>query len=178
MERAEMTRPVKVDHLQSWSRIFRSDQTEMVRSIWCTNWNLRNFWLNVKRPALKVVHFDRSGHFSRSDRNVPFHLTKLLSPVPLFSILLPRTITKSAVAWVRSVQPECAVPLPRGISEILNRNFYWKESSPKSSYPRCSAINTLLRDTGWKMFEILNVEIEPYGISFLRAVFLASIRRK
>ena len=29
----EMTRPVKEDHLESWSRIFRSDQTEMVRSI-------------------------------------------------------------------------------------------------------------------------------------------------
>ena len=28
-----MTRPVKVDHFQSWSRIFWSDQTEMVRSI-------------------------------------------------------------------------------------------------------------------------------------------------
>ena len=26
---------------------------------------------------IKVVHFDRSGHFGRSDRNVPFHLTKL-----------------------------------------------------------------------------------------------------
>ena len=34
-------------------------------------------------PALKVVHFDRSGRFGRSDRNVPFHLTKLLSPVRL-----------------------------------------------------------------------------------------------
>ncbi|CAH3043690.1 unnamed protein product, partial [Porites lobata] len=30
---------------------------------------------------LRVVHFDQSGHFGRSDRNVPFHLTKLLSPV-------------------------------------------------------------------------------------------------
>ena len=29
----EMARPVTVDHLQSWSRIFRSAQTEMVRSI-------------------------------------------------------------------------------------------------------------------------------------------------
>ena len=29
----EMTRPVKVDHLQSWSRIFGLDQTKMVRSI-------------------------------------------------------------------------------------------------------------------------------------------------
>ena len=41
-------------------------------------------------PALKVVHFDRSGFFGRSDWNVPFHLTKLLSPVPLFCILLTR----------------------------------------------------------------------------------------
>ena len=61
--------------------------------------------------ALKVVLFDRSGHFGRSDRNVPFHLTKLLSPVPLFCILLQRTITKRAVAWVGSVEPECTVPL-------------------------------------------------------------------
>ena len=46
----EMTRPVTVDHLQSWSRIFRSDQTEMVRSIWCTNRNFQNFGVNGKRP--------------------------------------------------------------------------------------------------------------------------------
>ena len=26
-------------------------------------------------PALMVFHFDRSGHFGQSDRNVPFHLT-------------------------------------------------------------------------------------------------------
>ena len=45
----EMTRSVKVDHLQSWSPIFRSDQTKMVRSIWCTNRNFRNFGLNGKR---------------------------------------------------------------------------------------------------------------------------------
>ena len=36
----EMTRPVKVDHLQSWSRILRSD----------TNRNFQNFWVNGKRP--------------------------------------------------------------------------------------------------------------------------------
>ena len=29
----EITRPVKVDHLKSWSRIFQSDQAEMVHSI-------------------------------------------------------------------------------------------------------------------------------------------------
>ena len=63
------------------------------------------------RLALKEIHFDRSGHFGRSDWNVPFHLTKLLSPVPPCCILLTRTITKRAVACVRSVQPECTVPL-------------------------------------------------------------------
>ena len=56
-------------------------------------------------PALKVVLFDWSGHFSWLDQSVPFHLKKLLPPVPLFCILLTRTITKCAVAWVRSVQP-------------------------------------------------------------------------
>ena len=61
------------------------------------------------RPDLKEIHFDRSGHFGRSDWNVPFHLTKLLSPVPPFCVLLTRTITKQAVAWVRSVQPECTL---------------------------------------------------------------------
>ena len=49
--------------------------------------------------------------FRRSDRNVSFNLTKLVSPAPLFCILLTRTITKRAVAWVGSVQPECTVPL-------------------------------------------------------------------
>ena len=48
----EMTRPVKVDHLQSWSWIFRSDQTEMVRSIWCTNGNFRNFGLMESARSL------------------------------------------------------------------------------------------------------------------------------
>ena len=64
--------------------------------------------------ALKVVHFDRSGHFGRSDRSVPFHLTKSLFLVPLFCILLARTITKCAVAWVGSVQPKCTVPSGTG----------------------------------------------------------------
>ena len=73
-------------------------------------------------PALKVVHFDRTGHFGRSDRNAPFPLTKSLSPVPLFCIMT-RTITKCAVAWVGSVQRICTVSLAREISEISNRNF-------------------------------------------------------
>ena len=44
-------------------------------------------------------------------KNGPFHLTKLSSPVPLFCILLTRTITKRAVARVGCMQPECTVPL-------------------------------------------------------------------
>ena len=40
----------KVDHLKSWFLIFRSYQTEMVRSICCTNRNFRNFGLNGKPP--------------------------------------------------------------------------------------------------------------------------------
>ena len=58
-------------------------------------------------PALKVVHFDRCGYLVWSDQNVPFHLTKLLSPVQLFCILLTRTITKCAGVWVGSVKLEC-----------------------------------------------------------------------
>ena len=81
---------------------------------WYIKWNkLFQFtiWPEYSRPALMVVHFDCSGHFGWSDQKVPFHLTKLLSPVPLSCILLMRTITKCMVAWVASVQPECAVPL-------------------------------------------------------------------
>ena len=47
----EITRPVKVVDLQSWSQIFRSEQTEMVRSISCTNRNYRNFGWNGKHPV-------------------------------------------------------------------------------------------------------------------------------
>ena len=50
----EMTRPVTVDHLQSWSQIFRTDQTEIVCSIWCTNRSFRNFGLNEKCPRCPV----------------------------------------------------------------------------------------------------------------------------
>ena len=58
--------------------------------------------------ALRVVHYDRSRHFGPK---YPFPFDKLLSPLPLFCILVTRTITKHAVAWVGSVQPECTVSL-------------------------------------------------------------------
>ena len=90
-------------------------QMERTNSVWSDR--------NVNSgPALKVVHFDRSSHFDLSDWNVPFRLTKFLSTVSLFCILLTRTITKRAVAWVGSVRN---VPFywGRGSSESSNRNF-------------------------------------------------------
>ena len=41
----------------NWSRIFRSDQTEMVRSISWTNRNFRNFGLNGERPLVVKMSF-------------------------------------------------------------------------------------------------------------------------
>ena len=66
----EITGPVKVDHLQSWSRTFRSDQIEMVRSIqlsiWCTSRNFRNFGLNGKRLTC-LLFWTRSSVFWEID---------------------------------------------------------------------------------------------------------------
>ena len=47
----KMTRPVKVDYLESWSRIFRSDQTEMDHFDQ-TNRNFQNFGLNGNKAPL------------------------------------------------------------------------------------------------------------------------------
>ena len=54
----------------------------------------------------------------QSNQTVLFHLTKLLFPVPLFSILFTRTITKRAVAWVGCVQPECKYRSIRSIRHV------------------------------------------------------------
>ena len=92
------------------------NQIELTTSVWSD----RNIWNQLWRWSTLTV---------RSDRNVFFQLTKLLSPVPLFCILLTWTITKRAVAWVGSVQPQCTVPLVRGVSEISYRNFCWMGSA-------------------------------------------------
>ena len=85
-------------------------------------------------PALRVVRFDQSGHFSQSDLNVPFHLTKLLFPVPLFCILFTRIITKHVVAWVRSVQPECTIPLGTRNFRNLKPEFLLNGKRPGLSW--------------------------------------------
>ena len=50
--------------------------------------------LEYLEPALKLVLFDQSGHFSQLDRNVPFLLTKIVVPNTALLFLLTRTITK------------------------------------------------------------------------------------
>ena len=62
------------------------------------------------------------------------HLTKVLSPVLLFSILLTRTITKHAMVWVSLVRSglcnwNLQFQWAHGISEISNWNFCWVESA-------------------------------------------------
>ena len=85
----------------------------------------------------------RSSHFGRSDRNVPFHLTKLFSPPPLFCVLLTSIITKSAVAWVGSVQPEYTVPLGAWNVRNFKPEFLLNGKSPgcHSDFPFNGAKN-------------------------------------
>ena len=58
----EMTRPVKEDHLQSWSRIFRTDKTEMFRTILC---------INGKRPLFCLA---RQGFIAPSESKKELNL--------------------------------------------------------------------------------------------------------
>ena len=78
------------------------------------------------------LHWDRPGHFCRSYRNVPFHLTKLLSAVPLLWVLLTSTITKRAGGLGRV----CATGMYRSIRLVKcptfhKWNFCWMESVPE-----------------------------------------------
>ena len=66
----------------------------------------------------------------RSDRNVPFHLTKLFSPGPLICVLLTSTITKLSVAFVWSVQLECTVPLDTWIFRKARKVFNMEKNWP------------------------------------------------
>ena len=107
--------------------------------------NIRKFWLEIKWN--EPFRFGPTGIFGtafeggslwpvHSFRSVqpksPFHLTKLLCPVPLFCIpLAAGTINKHAVAWNGSVKPEWTFTLywARGIFKISNQNFCWMESA-------------------------------------------------
>ena len=66
------------------------------------------------------LQWDRPGHFCRSYRNVPFHLTKLLSAVPLLWVLLTITITKRAGGLGRV----CATGMYCSIRLVKCPNFH------------------------------------------------------
>ena len=113
--------------------------------------NFKKFWLEIKwngpfRLGPSGI-FCPSGHFSRSDGNVPFLLITLLSPIPLFYIPSTSTITKRAVAWVGF----CATGMYRSIglvefSEISNRNFcYGKAPINSYSYSTLTCLSGLHR---------------------------------
>ena len=86
-------------------------------------------------PALKVAHFDRSGHFGRSDRNVPLHSTKLLSPLPSTALLYPAYKNNNQTRGAgRLGSGLCNRKVPfhweRGISEISNRKIFVERKAP------------------------------------------------
>ena len=83
--------------------LLEMERTSSVRSDW-------NIWEHLWRWSTSVGPTELSLSI----------LTKLFSLVPLFCILLTRTITRRAVAWVGSVQTECTVPL--GTSALVE----WK----------------------------------------------------
>ena len=95
---------------------------ERTISVW-SDWNIQDW------SALKVVHFDWSGHFGRSDWNVPLHLTKLLSPVLLYCNLHTRTITRCGLDWV------CAAGMYRSNSQNFKLEFLLNVWFQKISIP-------------------------------------------
>ena len=82
-----------------------------------------------------MVLFDKFSHFSRLDQNVPSHLRKLLSPVPLFCILLARTILPN-VQWLSWVKYFNRNVLFHWAREISNRNFAEWKVPLNSALPR------------------------------------------
>ena len=93
----------------------------------------RIFWLEIKwngpfrfgPTAIFGTRFEggplcRSAHFGRSDRNLPFHLTKLLTPVPLFCILLMRTIDLFSLLVLFSKYRSCVNTLENCFFQILS----------------------------------------------------------
>ena len=97
----------------------------LIPSIWRKPVSCRRLTLPAGLAHALIVRALAMGALYRygSDRNVPFHFTKLFSPRPLICIMLTSTITKLAVALVWSVQLECTFHWPNGFSQISNKNF-------------------------------------------------------
>ena len=101
----KMTRPVKVDHLQSWSQIFRSDQTEMDHSIWSTNQNFQNFGLNGNKAPLdsslrRILRFTPRLHTAYISNYFQLFLLKFCHTVDQFNKWTsPKTVENKKSLW-------------------------------------------------------------------------------
>ena len=88
----------------------------------------------------------RFANFGQSDRNVPFHLTKLMCPVPLFCFLLTRTRIKRAVAWVWTLHPECTVPMSTWNFRNFKPEYFveWKAPIVYNNLKMCLSSITII----------------------------------
>ena len=127
----EITGPVKVQHLQSWSRIFWSDQTEMVCSIWCTNQNFRNlnwresalfFLLQMKiGPPFYGSSKPRESLAACSAKGVPsfpsYFKTVSIGPTPGIEPATSRSAVKRSTDWANVAAVNCTS------SALLGRTY-------------------------------------------------------
>ena len=69
----------------------------------------------------------------------------LMCPEPLFCSLLTRTITKRAVAWVGSLQPECTVPMSTWNFRNFKPEYFveWKASVVYNNLIMCLSSITI-----------------------------------
>ena len=133
--RAERGRETPIPALTRVSRVSRGafHLTQNSGSFgWYTKWNGP---FRFGPTGISGTSFEGGPRWSvwsfRSTEMSLFNLTKLLSPVPLFCILLTRTITKRAVAWDGSLQPECTVPLGTWNFRNFKPEFLFNEKRPR-----------------------------------------------
>ena len=85
-------------------------------------WNGMNRFSVVDLTGMFTLeYFHWSGHFSRLDQNVPYHLTKFLFPVPFFCILLTSTITE-CMLFKSTVEPQLS-----GLFDYLDLFPSWSQ---------------------------------------------------
>ena len=144
----EMTRPVTVDHLQSWSRIFRSDQTEMIRSISRyrdTVANTRVFGLLTFYCVLTLINCFLLIYFCRVDHTTwcdgldcPIQHYKALS------VLLNEEVSGQVVSARRHIDHIAGMRSPRRHKCFTSRCRYYQNADSTFKYQRllkCGDIN-------------------------------------
>ena len=133
---------------------FRKFLLEMERtSSVLSDWNIWEYlwkWSTLTGPVISVGPTELSLSI----------VTKLFSLVPLFCIVLTRTITRRAVAWVGSVQTECTVPLG---TWALTEFFL------NGKYPKCRILIAHLSSPPreWTQFGPLEEKVPFFCLTFL-----------